>query len=112
MDSDNGKYHFEIGADGKRRRIIDEEPTAWLIYLPLTKSWAMTTHKSQGLTLDHPTRIVCESFFGSVAAMTYVAISRVKNPKDLTIVGADDEYSEHPWLHWLCTTDKDCVEYL
>jgi hypothetical protein len=112
MDSDNGKHHFEIGADGRRTRIVDEEPTAWINYLPLAKAWAMTTHKSQGLTIDHPTRIVCESFFSRISAMAYVAISRVKNPKHLTIVGADDNVNEHAWLHWLCKADKECVEFL
>jgi len=37
--------------------------------------------------------------------MVYVACSRVKNPTDLTIVGAEYPVNGKPWLHWLCKTD-------
>jgi hypothetical protein len=110
--SDNGKYHTEIGDKGQRIRITDEEPTAWITYLPVKRAWAITTHKAQGLTIAHPTRILCEDFFGKVPAMVYVAASRVKNPTDLTIVGADYPVNGKPWLHWLCKADPAVKEWI
>jgi ATP-dependent exoDNAse (exonuclease V) alpha subunit len=104
LKADNGKYHFEIDDDGKRKKIVDEEPTAWVTYLPVTKAWAVTVHKSQGLTLEHPTRIVLENFFNH-PAMVYVAASRVKHPKHLSIVGGDLPVNGSPWLRWLCKCD-------
>jgi ATP-dependent exoDNAse (exonuclease V) alpha subunit len=109
--SDNGKYHTEIGDKGQRIRITDEEPTAWIKYLPVKRAWAVTTHKSQGLTITHPTRIVCEDFFRK-PAMVYVACSRVKNPTDLTIVGAEYPVNGKPWLHWLCNADPAVSEWI
>jgi len=109
--ADNGKYHTEIGDKGQRIRITDEQPTAWVTYLPLKRAWAVTTHKAQGLTISHPTRIVLEDFFRR-PAMIYVACSRVKNPTDLTIVGADFPVNGKPWLHWLCKTDPAVSEWI
>ena len=111
MKADNGKYHTEIDEHGHRVRITDEEPTAWIEYFPVTKAWALTTHKSQGLTIVHPTRVVCEDFFRK-PAMVYVACSRVKNPTDLTIVGAEYPVNGKPWLHWLCKTDPAVSEWI
>lgn len=60
-------------------------------YLPVRLAYATTVHKSQGLSLDR-----CQidyigsgrgkNFFGS-AGMSYVALSRVRTPQGLRIVG-------------------------
>lgn len=52
--------------------------------LPLSLSWACTIHKSQSLTLSK-----CEVDLGSEEfqiGITYVALSRVKNAKDLLLL--------------------------
>lgn len=96
--ADNGKYHTEIGDKGERVRITDVEPTAWITYLPLRKAWAVNAHKVQGLTIAHPTRVLVRDMFGP--AMIYVAVSRVKNPKDLTLVGAEEVVNGETQIHW------------
>ena len=51
--------------------------------LPLKLSWAITIHKSQGLTLSKT--IVDLGLVEKVAGLAYVALSRVKCLTDLLI---------------------------
>jgi ATP-dependent DNA helicase PIF1 len=122
MEVDNGKKHVEI-VGGMRRVIVDREATCGIRYMPLTPAWALTVHKSQGLTIAHPTRVEMEQFFSN-AGSVYVACSRVKNPEDLTIVHGDnqltfngeivtpsrDEYE--PALSLYCKTNPKCTKWL
>lgn len=63
--------------DGDRRR-------ASIVQLPLRLAWAITVHKSQGMTLDSAQIDLSRAF---VEGMGYVALSRVKNMKSLKIDG-------------------------
>lgn len=63
--------------DGDRKR-------AGISQIPLRLAWAITVHKSQGMTLD-AARIDLRRAF--VEGMGYVALSRVKNLENLYLVG-------------------------
>lgn len=63
--------------DGDKKR-------ASISQIPLRLAWAITVHKSQGMTLD-AARIDLRKAF--VAGMGYVALSRVKNLRNLYLTG-------------------------
>jgi ATP-dependent exoDNAse (exonuclease V) alpha subunit len=63
--------------DGDRRR-------ASISQLPLRLAWAITVHKSQGMTLDSASIDLSNAF---VEGMGYVALSRVRGFNDLLLEG-------------------------
>jgi ATP-dependent DNA helicase PIF1 len=118
---DNGMRHPVRDADGTRHMYLTKSPTAEVLYMPLAQAWATTVHKAQGLTFNHP---VCVDLFGNEKpgrnffghpAMVYVAVSRVRNPKDLTIVGANSLSQSQSGLTLLeanCNMDGKCRRWL
>src|SRR5690606_2064080 len=63
--------------DGDKKR-------ASITQIPLRLAWAMTVHKSQGMTLDAATIDLRKAF---IEGMGYVALSRVRNLENLYLSG-------------------------
>lgn len=55
-------------------------------YFPIRLAYASTVHRTQGLTLDRVQVDIRDGFFG-FPGMAYVAISRVRTPEGLRVVG-------------------------
>lgn len=82
----------------KNGRTVTMQPDTWelrdgdkkrasITQIPLRLAWAITVHKSQGMTLD-AARIDLRKAF--VEGMGYVALSRVKNLDNLYLVGINN----------------------
>lgn len=102
----NGTLGRVIGYDGNDYPVIEAvsgreiiaTPTAWTIeeedvvkaeisQIPLRLAWAITVHKSQGMSLDAAEIDLSKSF---VPGMGYVALSRVRTLAGMKLVGLND----------------------
>jgi ATP-dependent DNA helicase PIF1 len=64
--------------------------TGWVNYYPIRLAYAITVHKSQGLSLDSLQLDLSSNFLGA-PAMMYVALSRCKTPEGLVLVGSPEQ---------------------
>jgi ATP-dependent DNA helicase PIF1 len=88
---DNGKQ-TTIFADCRTTALGDEQPYSLLArtQIPLLPAWAITIHKSQGMTLD---KVVVDAADTFEEGQLYVALSRARNLEGLKVVGFTAEHN-------------------
>lgn len=77
---------MEITATPEKWSVDDDrgESLAWFNQIPLRLAWAITIHKSQGMTLDAAEVDLSQVF---EKGQGYVALSRLKNIENLRLLG-------------------------
>lgn len=93
---------FHAGDDGKLKSVT----LATMSQFPLKLAYAITIHKSQGMSIDN---LVCNVDNIFTPSQFYVAISRATNPKNLKVDynGSNLEY----YLNRIISTDTRVVEF-
>jgi len=92
--------HVEVQPETWEYKNADQEVLATLRQIPLKLAWAMTIHKSQGMTLD---LLECDASECFAPGQTYVALSRARTFEGLSLtepltpraVKADPTLVEH-----------------
>jgi ATP-dependent DNA helicase PIF1 len=74
--------------DGRKRQWV----YGGIQYHPLRLGYAITTHRSQGLSLD-AVQIDCRDHFFSSPGMLYVALSRARTAKGVRVVGRPEDFA-------------------
>lgn len=82
------KNKKEIIAEPEKWAVDDNfKEVAWISQIPLRLAWAITVHKSQGMTLDFAEIDLSRSFTYSLG---YVALSRVKSLAGISLKGFNE----------------------
>lgn len=80
-----GRFEWEYKQNGRA--------VAAVVQIPLRLAWAITIHKSQGMTLDKLTVDLTRTF---APGMEYVALSRVRSLDSLNLIGMGGPPEMHP----------------
>ena len=98
-----GYDSFELEGTGKQR------VRAFRQQLPLRLSWAITIHKSQGMSLDYLKVDASKSF---EAGQAYVALSRARSMEGLQVIGFDPRkcWCDQKVVDFYCNCVKKLTE--
>lgn len=76
------RHEFVLSEPHLGKEGVEEVPVASVFQFPLKLAYAITIHKSQGMSID---ALVCDIDHIFEASQFYVAVSRAREPKDLLL---------------------------
>lgn len=82
-------------------------------YLPMRLGWALTVHRVQGLTIDSAQIFLKENFLRRLSGGLAVALSRVRTPQGLRLIGNKDDFVkacfvEPKYINFILQLEKAC----
>jgi ATP-dependent exoDNAse (exonuclease V) alpha subunit len=78
-----GRFQWRVEGGSTKNNKTGKDPQASISQLPLKLAWAITIHKSQGMTLDAAVIDLGRAFD---RGMGYVALSRVRELKNISLI--------------------------
>ena len=94
--------HETVSVNGE----VEEKPVASIHQFPLKLAYAITIHKSQGMSIE---RLVCNVDHIFETSQFYVAVSRAKDPNVLHIHYSYPNFAEH--INRCVRVDKRVVDF-
>lgn len=85
---------------------IEEKPLISIEQFPVKLAYAITIHKSQGMSIDE---LVCNIDHIFEKSQFYVAISRAKNPKNLYLHQSNGNFDE--WVERITTVSEKVKDF-
>ncbi|MDX1808327.1 MAG: AAA family ATPase [Sulfurospirillaceae bacterium] len=85
---------------------IEEKPLISIEQFPIKLAYAITIHKSQGMSIDE---LVCNIDHIFEKSQFYVAISRAKNPKNLYIHQSNGDFDR--WIQKITTVSPKVKDF-
>jgi len=98
------RYSNVIGKNGRIGKIE---------YLPLRLGSALTVHRTQGLTIDKAQVYLKENFLSRLSGGLAVALSRVRSPQGLRLIGTKDDFIkacfiEPKYINFIKELERKC----
>ncbi len=100
------RHTFSFQGLESKSATVEETPLATLEQFPLKLAYAITIHKSQGMSIDS---LVCDIDNIFEASQFYVAISRAKSPEGLLIKSSKYNLNSH--LRECIRVDRNVQEF-
>ncbi len=92
------KTHIITFVNRENKGPLDLVPVGWCSYLPVRLAYALTVHRTQGMTLDHVQAQLGSNFLSHLSGGLYTILSRIRDYNNLRLVGSKDYFIRSCYL--------------